>query len=68
MQKNIDNIEKESDKSNQIVITEDKEYDERDQIRGRKENVLESEESETDERDQIEHPGSLNIIDSQQNR
>ena len=40
-QKNIDNLEKESDKRNQIDIIEDKESDERDKIGEIKENELE---------------------------
>ena len=44
-QKNIDYVEKKSDKNNQIHILDYKEYDERDQILGRIYNELESEES-----------------------
>ena len=56
MQKNIDNIGKEYDKSNQIDMVDDKESDDRDQIGERKYTGLESEELEADERDQIENP------------
>ena len=54
LQKNMDNLEKEYDKSNQIDIIDDKEYDKRDNIGEMKENELESEEQETDEIENIE--------------
>ena len=40
LQKNIDNIEEESNKSDKIDMIDDKEYNERDQIIDRKENEL----------------------------
>ena len=45
-------------------IIDDKQYDERDQIGGRKENELDSEESGTDYRYQIENLESLQRIDN----
>ena len=67
-QKNIYNVEKESDKRNRMDIIDDEEYYERDQTEESKEDDLESQELETDERDYIENPESCKMIDSQKNR
>ena len=55
-QKNIDDIDKESDEKNRIDIIDDKESDERGQIREIKSNEIDPEEYKTDERYQIENP------------
>ena len=49
-------------------MIDEKEYDERDYIEGRKSKEIDSEESKTYERDKIENPQSLKRIDNQQNR
>ena len=49
-------------------MIDEKEYDERDHIGGRKSKEIDSEESKTYERDKIENPQSLKRIDNQKSR